>query len=407
MNDMLFSDMFASATEALARNKLRSVLTTLGIIIGVGSVVLMVSIGASFERYIFDQLEGISAGTIDIYPKGIERLGGTLDTLSFDDGDAIERLSTVTNVARSIFIAEPVRYGREEESPFTLGTEPGFYRNYGIIADRGRLITDDDVKGARNVAVIGPDTVDELFNNEDPIGKRITIAGRKFTVIGTTEPLGSLVGNDIDKMVTVPFTVAKAVTGQQYLSYVTVEAVDSVDLAIADIKSLLRERHDIENPDDDPDKDDFLARGAEQATEILGTVTLSLTLFLGLVAGISLLVGGIGIMNIMLVSVSERTREIGLRKAVGARRGDVLKQFLIEAVLLTMIGGFIGICGGVALAYMAALVADSFIGDFPFAVSWTAVFASTLMALGTGLGFGLYPAKKAADLSPMEALRWE
>ena len=185
------------------------------------------------------------------------------------------------------------------------------------------------------------------------------------------------------------------------------KGVEDVELGLLDITSLLRQRHGIENSENDPDQDDFLARSTEQATAIIGTVTAGITAFLGLIAGISLVVGGIGIMNIMLVSVTERTKEIGLRKAVGARQSDVLIQFLLEAMMLTMLGGIIGIVGGLAIAYVLALIINNFLGDFPFAVSVSAIVLSTLMALGTGLVFGLYPARRASLLSPMEALRWE
>ena len=404
---MILSDLCSTALTALKRNRMRSILTTLGVIIGVGSVVLMVSVGASFEKYILVQLEGIGANTIDVYPHGVEKFGFAEDSLTFQDADAIARLTTVMNVAPTIFVAEPVKYGREERTPFIAGSYPGFYVNYGIEVERGRLISEQDNKAAKYVAVLGPDTVEDLFNEEDPIGKKVTIAGRKLTVIGVTKEMGSLTGQDIDKMVSMPFTTAKAITGQNYVSYITLQAREDTDLAIADIKSLLRQRHSIDNPNDEPDLDDFLARSAEQATEILGTVTTSITAFLSLVAGISLLVGGIGIMNIMLVSVSERTSEIGLRKAVGAKKRDILLQFLLEAVVLTMIGGVVGIIGGLTIAYLLAALANSFLGDFPFAISWPAVVLATLMALATGVVFGLYPAKKAANLSPMEAMRSE
>ena len=404
---MLLSDIISSASEGLRRNRMRSLLTTLGITIGVGSVVRMLSVGSSFEAYIEGQLEGISAKAIDVYPKGVERFGMSLDTITQGDADAVARLSTVQHVAPSIFVPFPIRYEGEESKPFTLGTTPGLYINYGIEAEEGRLMSDLDQKGAKFVAVLGPETAEDLFENESAVGKRVTIGTYKFTVIGVTKSKGSLTGQDMDKMVTIPLSVAKSITGQDYMSYITLQAVGDVDLAMDDIRLLLRQRHKIDNPDDDHAKDAFLARSTEQATEILGTVTMSLTVFLALIAGISLVVGGIGIMNIMLVSVTERTKEIGLRKAVGASRRDILLQFLYEAVFLTGLGGTIGILGGMGLAYLLASLANSYLGDFPFAISWTAVILSLFMAFGTGILFGIYPAKKAAALSPMEALRFE
>jgi putative ABC transport system permease protein len=192
-----------------------------------------------------------------------------------------------------------------------------------------------------------------------------------------------------------------------YIDYISLQAAGSVDLAEADIKSLLRTRHKITNPEDDPKKDDFIARSFSQATDVIGTVTLSITIFLGLIAGISLLVGGIGIMNIMLVSVTERTREIGLRKAVGARRRDIRFQFLLEAVGLTLLGGIIGLAGGGTLGFLLTRLAAKFLSGLSYTLTFSSVLLSLGMAVGIGLVFGLYPAERAAKLHPIEALRFE
>jgi len=221
------------------------------------------------------------------------------------------------------------------------------------------------------------------------------------------ESVGSLLLQDLDETVFVPFTIASAVTGQKYLDFISLQAAADDELTRADITSLLRQRHKIRNPDDDLDKDDFRVRSAAQAAEVVGTVTMGITLFLGIVAGISLLVGGIGIMNIMLVAVSERTKEIGLRKAVGATRRDILLQFLIEAVCLTTVGGLLGILGSATLTYLLTTIANRFLGEFGYTFSFLAMFAASIMAVGTGVIFGLYPARKAADLHPIEAMRYE
>jgi ABC-type antimicrobial peptide transport system permease subunit len=238
-------------------------------------------------------------------------------------------------------------------------------------------------------------------------GKRIKIGENHFTVIGIAKPLGSQFFQNADDRIYVPFTLVENITGRRYVNYITMQATASFDIAFDDVKSLLRQRHHIDNPEEDPEKDDFIVRSSAQASQILGTVSLGLTLFITTIAGISLLVGGIGIMNIMLVSVTERTREIGLRKAVGARRRDILLQFLIESMLLTIIGGCIGMAIGIGFAYFAALVVNSILDTYTFAVSGTSVVASLIMAVLTGLVFGLSPARKASQLSPMEALRYE
>jgi len=405
---MLLTDTFKSAYTAITAHRMRSILTMLGIIIGVGSVVLMVSVGRSFERYVLDQVESFSSHLIEVYPTGFEKFGRTLDSLSFADYEAVEKLTTVKDVAPVIFIREKVSVGTEEISPNIFGTTHHFFSNYSLKLRDGRILNDSDFKGARSVAVLGFQAAEDLFGPNNPLENRIRIGQRFYTVVGVMDTVGSALLQDLDSFVYVPFTTARAQTGQKFMSYMTMKATIEDDaLAVADVTSLLRQRHGIENPDNNYDKDDFRARSASQATEIVGTVGLGLTAFIGLIAGISLIVGGIGIMNIMLVSVTERTKEIGLRKALGATRQDIMRQFLIEAVALTMIGGIIGIVGGAVIGAVLTAIASKFVGHVPFVLSIPALLAAAGMALAVGLLFGIVPARKAADLSPMEAIRWE
>jgi len=361
---MLIKDTVAAAMEGLRRSRMRSLLTALGIVIGVGSVVLMVSIGASFERFILDQVESFSGDTFEVHAKGLEQVGKDTLSLTFGDLEAIRNLTTVQSVAPTIFLRDRVQYGREEIAPFVFGTTKEMFNNWSLKADEGRLLTDEDEKGAKSVAVLGPQSAEDLFTNEDPLGKRINVGKKKFTVVGVVEEIGSPLAEDMDSMIYVPFSVAKAIMGRStYIDYISLQSKGGDnELTRQDIVSLLRQRHKIDNPENDLDKDDFSARSFEQAVEIIGAVTMSITLFLGLIAGISLLVGGVGIMNIMLVSVTERTKEIGLRKAVGARRRDILIQFILEAIVLTLIGGIVGVIGAVSFGYLISLIASKFLG---------------------------------------------
>ncbi len=408
---MRITDTLRSASKGITVNLSRSMLTMLGIIVGVGAVVLMSAVGESMKGVILGQISSLGAKSMVIFPGqqegGPNAVSTGHDSLKFDDIDAMRKLRTITSVAPVIFLPGQVSYGREIASPQVLGVAPEFFANQNIEAEVGRVIDRSDDDGAKLSALLGPDVATKLFSGADPLGKRIKIGDNTFTVIGVAKALGSQFFQNADNRIYVPYNVSRNLTGQKYVNYATMLAVGNVDVATDDVTLLIRQRHSIDNPDNDLTKDDFAVRNAAQASEILTGVSLGLTFFITTVAAISLLVGGIGIMNIMLVSVTERTREIGLRKAVGAKRRDILLQFLLEAIFLTGIGGLIGLVLGTGLAYVASLYVNGLLSTYVFAVSVPSMFASVLMAALTGLVFGISPARSAANLSPMEALRYE
>jgi putative ABC transport system permease protein len=408
---MRLSDTFTVAQRAIRANRSRAAMTMLGIVIGIAAVVLMSSVGESMKGVILGQISSLGPKSMVIFPGqeqgGAQAVSTGHDSLTFEDLRQLEQLPSITNLAPVIFLPGRVSYGRDEGTPQTLGVKPVFFTNQKMSVTQGRLLDDTDIEGARSVAVIGPDVQEKFFGNVDPIGKRMKIGDNHFTVVGVMKALGSQFFQNADDRIYVPFSVARNLTQQHYLSYVTMETTGDFDLSFAEIKDLLRHRHGIDNPTDDPTKDDFVVHSSAEANDILTGVSVGLTAFITTVAAISLLVGGIGIMNIMLVSVTERTMEIGLRKSLGAKRRDILLQFLIEAMLLTLLGGIIGMIVGIGLAWFASLFVHGILNTYVFAVSTPAVIAALITAAGTGIVFGISPARKAASLNPIEALRYE
>jgi len=385
------------AVDALRANRLRSVLTMLGVVIGVGAVVALVSIGTGTKRQIEQQVEGLGSNLLIVVPGRLDPGSApTASTLTLDDVDAVTRVvGDRSRVAVTISSGETVRAGSRSSFASMQGvleTTPGvFVRRL----DRGAYLTRTDVTTGRRVAVLGAGIARDLFGDRDPIGRQITIGGVRFRVIGTFERLGQSLGVDRDNEIHVPVTAAQRLLGTDRIDGLAIRAPDreTIDKLGASVVATLAKRH--------PDTD-FSAVTQEQILGVLGDILGVLTGVLAAIAGISLLVGGVGVSNIMLVSVRERTKEIGLRKAVGARPRDIGVQFLLEAVLLTTIGGVLGMALGIG----AALLVDR-LTPVPAAITWWSLALAFGVSAVVGIVFGVVPAQRAGRLDPVVALRTE
>ncbi len=410
---MDYLDSFHSAFRALRVNVLRSVLTTLGIIIGVGAVIIMVSVGAGAEARVDELISSLGSNLLMVAPgsgtAGGVRLGaGSVPTITEDDAEAIKNeIPMVETVAPSVRGTGQVVFGNLNWSTLVYGVTPEYLHAREWVVIRGRVFTDQEVKGAAKVALLGQTVVENLFPGEDPVGQVIRITRVPFEVVGLLKSKGqTLMGRDQDDTIFIPLSTAKKrVLGGRYLGGKTVGAIfvkvreaRLVSEAEKQVKQLLRQRHRLRSDQDD----DFFIRNLSEFLEARAESSRAMALLLAAVASVSLVVGGIGIMNIMLVSVTERTREIGLRLAIGASSRNILTQFLIEAVVLSLIGGIIGIALGVG-----GSMAMSMFGEWPMILEIDSVILAFGFAAAVGVFFGFYPARKAARLDPIEALRYE
>ncbi len=405
---MKLAATFRIAVRALRRNKMRSVLTMLGIIIGVGAVIAMVGIGNGARAQVETQIASLGKNMILIFSgsttsSGVRTGWGSAGTLKIEDAEAIAReIPTVASVSPEIRSTAQVAAGNQNWLTQLLGEGPDYFemRQWEIAA--GATFTEQEVRAASKVAVIGRTTATQLFGSADPVGQVIRVKNVPFLITGLLKPKGmSLMGSDQDDVVIVPYTTAmKRLTGDVKLRSINVQAVSAKSLPQTQqqITALLRQRHRIASGMDD----DFTVRGQQEIAEMATATSKILTYLLGAIAFVSLLVGGIGIMNIMLVSVTERTREIGIRMAVGAHGRDILLQFLVEAVTLGCLGGVLGI----GLGYAASEIISR-LTDWPTTIPLFMVFLSFTFSAVIGIAFGLYPAWKAAALNPIDALRYE
>ncbi len=395
------------ALKALSRNKMRTMLTMLGMIIGVGAVITMVALGKGAQSTIEEQVRAAGTNLITIYAGnftqgGVRQGGGMSTTLTAEDAEALRAVPGVQYVAAGVNARAQLIAGNQNWSSQIQGTdvELPLIRNWPT--KYGAFFTPQDVSSAQKVAVLGQTVSDNLFGPEvDPTGQIMRIKNQPFKVIGVMAPKGSTgFGDDQDDSVYVPYTtVQKKLQGIQHVQRIHVSAAspDTGPVSAA-ITETLRERHKLIGSD----PDDFMVRTQEEMASVRTQTTRTMTTLLAAIAGVSLLVGGIGIMNIMLVSVTERTREIGLRLAIGARGKDVLMQFLVEAIVLSLFGGLLGI----AMGYALSAAAEEFL-QWPTSIPVNASGMAFGFAAATGVFFGFYPAKKAAGLDPIEALRFE
>jgi len=396
------------ALTSVKANKLRSVLTMLGVIIGVGSVITMIGIGRGARADIEDRIRSMGTNLLTVWP-GQARQGriwggvGSSDSLSLEDAEAITRkYPGAVEVAPHVTGSVQVKWRNQNTNTSITGTTPEFVTVNNQPVERGRFFSEHEVRGARPVCLLGATVVENLFGRSDPVGEQIRIKNIPFEVIGVLKAKGSGGGHhDPDDIIVVPVSVAmRRLFGQDYVNRIFVAANQGRPLweTADDITKLMRRRHRIREGKDD----DFNVRTQTEILETFTETSQSFTLLLAGIAAVSLVVGGIGVMNIMLVSVTERTREIGIRKAVGAKRRDIMVQFVMESLTLCVIGGLVGVGAGVGFAALLAHLAG-----WRTIVTLDSILLAFSFSAVVGIGFGSYPAHKASKLHPIEALRYE
>lgn len=397
-------------------HKLRSFLTMLGMIIGISSVIIIMAIGAGAQSLILNQISSVGSNLIGVLPGAADEngppasaLGITVTTLKYEDALALteERNAPyVSEVAAYVRGSATIQYQNNDLVASFTGTTASYVDVEDSEVAAGRFFDQAEERGLSRVAVLGSTLAEDLFDGEDPIGKEIKVKREIFKVIGVMKERGSSFLSNQDGEVLMPLrTAQKILLGVDHVSFIRAKVDDPkrLDQSVEDIKITLRERHDI----DDPVADDFSVRNTQQALDVLTQVTDALKFFLVSIAAVALLVGGIGIMNIMLVAVNERIREVGLRKAVGAKNFNIMSQFLIETIVISLFGGIIGIVIGATIASLVALVVNYLGYSWALVISPGSIFLAVLFSLVIGLIFGLYPARKASKLDPITALRYE
>lgn len=404
----MFKESIAIALRALLANKLRSILTMLGIIIGVGAVIAMVSIGMGVREKVQSSIASLGSNMLIVTPgaassQGVRSASGSSITLSAEDAEYIKRtVPGIDYVAPSVNRQYQIIAGNQNWTTTVYGITPEYMAIKSLTVGSGSFVSEQDIKSRNRVAVLGATVAESLFGEMNPTGQSIRINNTPYQVVGILDSKGqSAMGQDQDDMVLVPLTTAQErLLGITYLNSISIQVskLEGMDQAQAQITEILRQRHKISGNKED----DFTVRNLTSIMQMMTETTGTITLFLGCIGAISLLVGGIGIMNIMMVSVTERTREIGIRKALGARYRDIMLQFLIESVVIGVLGGIFGVGLGIAAAF-----AISALGSLNTVISVLSILVPFGVSIAVGLFFGIYPARKAALLDPIDALRYE
>jgi len=403
---------------ALLANKMRSFLTMLGVIIGVGAVIVIMAVGAGAQSLILSQIKTLGSNLVGVLPGKSEEKGPpasvygiVITTLTYEDAQALKNKNNVPNLVDYVAYAKGVATLSWRDNQYDTnvsGATIGYLSVEGGEVEKGRFFSGEEERSLARVAVLGSTVAAELFGASEPVGQQIKFKNHTFEVIGVMKERGTVAFQNYDDQIFIPIsTMQKIILGVNHIGLIRakVDQEENVGQAIADIEATLRERHDI--IDRSGASDDFTVRSAAAALDSLTTITNALRYFLASMAALSLIVGGIGIMNIMLISVRERTREIGLRKAIGATNADILNQFLIETVVITLLGGAIGIVGGSLISTLIALIARTLDYDWELVISPFSIILGLAVSMLVGLVFGLYPASKASKLEPVEALRYE
>ena len=398
------------ALASLAANKLRSVLTMLGVIIGVGAVIAMLSLGSAFGQLIEGQITWLGTNVLFVRAGQVRHGPPTAaQTLTPEDAEALLAVRNVRGVSPMAMNSATIKAGNKTSGTAMIsGVAPSFFEIENIQIERGQMFTDAEVRRSARVGVIGPKLAEDLFPGIDPVGRELRIGSVHFRIIGITKAIGDKGGFNPDDRILIPYTTAmrQLVPRRDYLPVIAVSVADkdSMPHVIEDITQLLRRRHRLRAEEES----DFSVQNLAEILETLQKVTVYLTMFLGTVAAISLVVGGIGIMNIMLATVAERTREIGVRKALGAKDRDILRQFLIEAIVITLGGGLLGLLLGWTVMALGAWALHQWAKlELSATLQWWVVATSVAVSTAVGLLSGLYPAWRASQLDPIAALRYE